>query len=256
MPKENFKIKLESFEGPLDLLLHLIDKNKVDIYDIPIVTITDQYISYVDAMRVKDMDIMSEFLLMAATLLSIKSRMLIPKLRGNDEEESIDPRMELVERLVEYKMYKEISLELGNMQVESEHSIFKAKTLPKEVEAYEEPVNVNELLGDLTLNRLNNIFKEVVKRQSQRQDRVRAGFGKIKKEEFSLEERILEVTAYADCHERFTFLSMFDDAHTRMQVIITFLALLELIKSGYLKIIQKNIFEDIIIERCKGAVHA
>lgn len=143
-------------------------------------------------------------------------------------------------------------MELRNMQVDSEHNVFKEKTLPKEVEVYEEPVDIGELLGDLTLNKLNNIFKEVVKRQSQRQDKVRAGFGEIKKEEFSLEERILEVTAYANCHERFTFLSMFDDVHTRMQVIVTFLALLELMKSGYLKIVQKNIFEDIIIERCKG----
>lgn len=244
-----FEIRLDAFEGPLDLLLHLVDKNKVDIYDIPIVTITDQYIEYIDAMKTRDMDIMSEFLLMAATLLAIKSKMLIPALRGADDEEIEDPRMELIERLVEYKTYKEMSMQLRDMQVDANHVVYREKSLPKEVIAYEEPVNISELLGDLTLNKLNNVYKEVLQRERLRKDPVRSGFGEIKKEELSLEDRIKEVLEYASNHKRFTFISLFDDVRTRMQIIVTFLALLELMKSGQLKIVQENIYDDIIIER-------
>ncbi|MEG2774828.1 MAG: segregation/condensation protein A, partial [Acetivibrio sp.] len=111
----SISVKLEAFEGPLDLLLHLIDKNKVNIYDIPIAMITEQYLEYIAAMKTKDMDIMSEFLVMAATLLNIKSRMLLPKDETQEEEEE-DPRKELVERLLEYKMYKYISYELKDRQ--------------------------------------------------------------------------------------------------------------------------------------------
>ena len=109
-------VKLEVFEGPLDLLLHLIEKNKVDIYDIPIVLITDQYLEYVSAMQERDMDVMSEFLVMAATLLRIKSKMLLPKDDSEEDEEEDDPRKELVERLLEYKMYKYASFELKDRQ--------------------------------------------------------------------------------------------------------------------------------------------
>ena len=112
-------VKLEAFEGPLDLLLHLIDKNKINIYDIPIVMITEQYMEYISAMESKDMDIMSEFLVMAATLLNIKSKMLLPKVETLEEEEGEDPRKELVERLLEYKMYKYMSYELKDRQIDA-----------------------------------------------------------------------------------------------------------------------------------------
>lgn len=243
-----FEIKLEAFEGPMDLLLHLIEKNKVDIYDIPIVTITDQYIAYIDAMRVKDMDIMSSFLLMAATLLSIKSKMLLPSLREGEEPDE-DPRMELVERLVEYKAYKEMSLQLKDMQVDAARQVFRKKSLPKEVLQYEEPVDVREIIGDLTLNKLNHIFTEVLKRQEQRKDNVRSNFGKIKKEEVSLEEKVAELLKYADTHEKFSFGALFEDAGTKIEIIVTFLALLELMKAGKLHIVQENLFDDIIIEK-------
>ena len=101
-------VKLEAFEGPLDLLLHLIDKNKVNIYDIPIVEITEQYLEYIKQMDTKNLEIMSEFLVMAATLVKIKSKMLLP-VEESEEEEAVDPRQELVDRLLEYKMYKYIS---------------------------------------------------------------------------------------------------------------------------------------------------
>ena len=112
-------VKLEVFEGPLDLLLHLIEKNKIDIYDIPIVVITEQYLDYIKNMETEDMNIMSEFLVMAATLIDIKCKMLPPK-EVNEEGEEEDPRAELVEKLLEYKMYKYMSYELKDRQVEGE----------------------------------------------------------------------------------------------------------------------------------------
>ena len=125
-------VKLQAFEGPLDLLLHLIEKNKVDIYDIPIVEITAQYLDYIKAMETEDMNIMSEFLVMAATLLEIKCKMLLPR-EVNEEGEEEDPRAELVQKLLEYKMYKYMSYELKDRQIDAENTLFKMPTIPEEV---------------------------------------------------------------------------------------------------------------------------
>ncbi|MDE7006609.1 MAG: segregation/condensation protein A, partial [Lachnospiraceae bacterium] len=122
-------VKLQAFEGPLDLLLHLIEKNKVDIYDIPIVEITEQYLDYIKAMETEDMNVMSEFLVMAATLLDIKCKMLLPK-EVNEEGEEEDPRAELVQKLLEYKMYKYMSYELKDRQVDAARTLFREKNLP------------------------------------------------------------------------------------------------------------------------------
>ena len=129
-------VKLQVFEGPLDLLLHLIDKNKIDIYDIPIVEITNQYMEYIKAMEKEDLNVMSEFLVMAATLLDIKCKMLLPKEVNEDGEEE-DPRQELVEQLLEYKMYKYMSYELKDRELESERVMYKTPTIPQEVMEYE-----------------------------------------------------------------------------------------------------------------------
>ena len=143
-------VKLQVFEGPLDLLLHLIDKNKIDIYDIPIVEITNQYMEYIQAMEKEDLNVMSEFLLMAATLLDIKCRMLLPK-EINEEGQEEDPRQELVEQLLQYKMYKYMSYELRDRQVEGERALYREADIPEEVQSYVEPVDLDELLKDLTL---------------------------------------------------------------------------------------------------------
>ena len=144
--------KLESFEGPLDLLLHLIEKNKVSIYDIPIVLITAQYLAYVSNMETEDFNIVSEFLVMAATLIDIKARMLLPA-EVNEEGEEEDPRAELVARLLEYKMYKYMAGELQDMEVGAEKHLYKEPTIPKEVARYEAPVDLDKLLDGLTLAR-------------------------------------------------------------------------------------------------------
>ena len=128
-------VKLQAFEGPLDLLLHLIEKNKVDIYDIPISLITEQYLEYIDALKDEDMDIASEFLVMAATLLDIKCRMLLPKEENEDGQEE-DPRQELVEKLIEYKLYKYMSYELKDRQIDANRNLYKEPSIPDEIKNY------------------------------------------------------------------------------------------------------------------------
>ena len=194
-------VKLQVFEGPLDLLLHLIEKNKIDIYDIPIVEITNQYMEYIKAMQKEDLNIMSEFLVMAATLLDIKCRMLLPK-EVNEEGEEEDPRQELVEQLLEYKMYKFMSYELKDRELDGDRIMYKTASIPDEVKGYVPPVDLDKLLGDLTLVQLNRIFKEVMKRQESKVDPVRSKFGKIEKEEVTLPDKLDYVTEYARSHRK------------------------------------------------------
>lgn len=239
-------VKLEAFEGPLDLLLHLIEKNKIDIYDIPIVEITNQYMEYIRQMQEKDLNIMSEFLLMAATLLDIKCRMLLPAEVNEDGEEE-DPRAELVEQLLQYKMYKYMSYELRDRQMEGEMQLFKESTIPDEVKAYEEPVDLEELLDGLTLAKLNNIFKEVMKKQVDKIDPVRSTFGKIEKEEVTVEDKLEYLNQYITSHKKFSFRQLLTKQKTKTQIVVTFLAILEMMKIGTIIVEQENTFDDIII---------
>ena len=239
-------VKLQVFEGPLDLLLHLIDKNKIDIYDIPIVEITNQYMEYIDAMEKEDLNIMSEFLLMAATLLDIKCKMLLPKEENEDGEEE-DPRQELVEQLLEYKLYKYMAYELKDRQTDSEYIMYKDATVPEEVLKYEEPVDMDTLLGDLTLAKLNVIFQDVMKRQVNKIDPVRSKFGKIQKEEVTLPDKLEYVTEYARNHQKFSFRELLNKQSSKTQIVVTFLAILQLMKEGTISIEQDQPFDDILI---------
>ena len=224
-------VKLQVFEGPLDLLLHLIEKNKIDIYDIPIVEITNQYMEYIKAMQKEDLNIMSEFLVMAATLLDIKCRMLLPK-EVNEEGEEEDPRQELVEQLLEYKMYKFMSYELKDRELDGDRIMYKTASIPDEVKGYVPPVDLDKLLGDLTLVQLNRIFKEVMKRQESKVDPVRSKFGKIEKEEVTLPDKLDYVTEYARSHRKFGFRALLKKQSSKVQVVVTFLAILQLMKEG------------------------
>lgn len=237
-------VKLQVFEGPLDLLLHLIDKNKVNIYDIPIVMITEQYMEYVNNMDKEDLDVVSEFLVMAATLLDIKSRMLLPK-EVNEEGEEEDPRAELVEKLLEYKLFKYMSYELKDKQVDAERAFYKEPTVPPEVEAYRPPVNLDELVGDTTLAQLNAIFQDVMKRKEDKIDPIRSKFGKIEKEKVSMADKAVQVRAYITKHKRFSFRQMLEDNTSKESVIVTFLVMLELIKTGIVEVEQEGTCGDI-----------
>ncbi len=239
-------VKLEVFEGPLDLLLHLIEKNKVDIYDIPIVEITAQYLEYIQNMETEDMNVMSEFLVMAATLLDIKCRMLLPK-EVNEEGEEEDPRAELVQKLLEYKMYKYMSYELKDRQVDAGRTLFKDKTLPKEIEEYKPPIDFEELLGDADLNKLQNLFKSVMKRQEEKIDPVRSTFGKIERDEIDIEAKTGYVEGYVRTHKTFSFRQLLEKQRSKMEIIVTFLIVLEMMKVGKISIVQENTFDDIMI---------
>lgn len=239
-------VKLQVFEGPLDLLLHLIDKNKIDIYDIPIVEITNQYMEYIEAMEQDDLNLMSEFLLMAATLLDIKCRMLLPK-EVNDEGEEEDPRQELVEQLLQYKMYKYMSYELKDRQVDGERIMYRKPDIPDEVAEYTPPVDLDELLGDLTLGKLHNIFNDVMKKQNDKIDQIRSRFGKIEKEEITVSEKLTQVEEYAISHKKFGFRELLTKQSSKTQIVVTFLAILELMKSGKIVIEQEQPFDDIVI---------
>lgn len=241
-------VKIQVFEGPLDLLLHLIEKNKVNIYDIPIAQITSQYLEYVNAMEKSDLNIVSEFLVMAATLIDIKSKMLLPA-EVSDEGEELDPRAELVERLLEYKMYKYMSYELKDKQIDANRSLYRQESVPSEIKAYKEPVDINELLKDVTLQKLHTIFQDVMRRQENKIDPIRSKFGKIEKEEVNLEEKMNYIIEYSMTHQFFSFRNLLEKQASKMQVIVTFLAILELMKMGKILIEQAAICSDILI--CK-----
>jgi len=240
-------VKLQVFEGPLDLLLHLLDKNKVNIYDIPIVEITNQYMEYLEEMKRRDLNILSEFLVMAATLIDIKSRMLLPATEEESEEED-DPRNELVQQLLEYKMYKCMAYELKDRQLDACRFMFKEPTIPDEVLAYEEPINMEELVSDVTLTQLNEIFKSIMKKQVDKIDPIRSKYGKIEKEEVSLEDKMLQLENYARDNKYFSFRNLLEKQSSKVEIIVTFLAILELMKVGKIFISQEKIFDDIKIE--------
>lgn len=239
-------VKIENFEGPLDLLLHLIDVNKFNIFDIPIVEITEQYLEFVRNMETKDLNVMSEFLVMAATLLDIKAKMLLP-VEVDEDGEEIDPREELVQKLLEYKMYKYMSYELKDRMQDAAKAMYKNPTIPEEVEGYIEPVDLEKLIGDLTLKKLNDIFQSVMKRQNDKVDPIRSKFGKIEKEEVSLEDKLDFVESYAKEHGTFSFRKILEGQTSKMQIVVTFLAILELMKVGKIVIKQEHTFADIII---------
>lgn len=239
-------VTLEVFEGPLDLLLYLIEKNKIDIYDIPIVVITEQYLDYIRKMQTEDMNVMSEFLVMAATLLDIKCRMLLPK-EVNEEGEEEDPRAELVQKLLEYKMYKYMAYELRDKQVDAAKSWYKKPMLPKEVTEYQYPIDYDELLGGLSLTKLHEIFKAVMRRQEEKVDPIRSRFGKIEKDEINLEEKQVYIEEYVRNHKRFSFRSLLEKQGSKMEVIVTFMAVLEMMKQGIIFIEQEDTFADIVI---------
>ena len=243
----DLNVKLQVFEGPLDLLLHLIDKNKVNIYDIPIVEITAQYMDYIAEMKKHDLNLLSEFLVMAATLIDIKSKMLLPS-NPDDPEEEEDPRAELVQQLLEYKMYKCMAYELKDRQIDAQKTLFKVPTIPKEVLAFEEPVDLDELVADITLAKLNDIFQSIMKKQVDKIDPVRSKFGKIEKEEVSLEDKMDYLTEYAKEHKHFSFKSLLEKQSSKVNIIVTFLAILELMKIGKIYISQEKIFDDIKID--------
>ena len=239
-------VKLNVFEGPLDLLLHLIEKNKVDIYDIPISEITEQYLDYIREMEEEDLDVMSEFLVMAATLLKIKAKMLLPV--QEEEGEEGDPREELVLRLIEYKIYKYAACELNKQKEEAGKSFFREQQIPEEVVAYREPIDPSQVIGDVTLEKLGEIFQFVMRKRENKVDPIRSNFGEIQQEEIKLEDKIYQVEMFIIQHVEISFLELLDSQKSKEEVVVTFLSILELMKMGKIHANQDCIGGDIIIK--------
>lgn len=235
--------KLEAFEGPLDLLLHLIDKAEVDIYNIPISMITNQYMEYVSSMDQLELGPASEFLVLAATLLSIKSKMLLPKPPADLEiegyEDGIDPRDELVQKLIEYRKYKGIAEHLRSKELE--RSLIYSRE-PEDLTPFLPEIKENPLQG-IHLADLVSAFQKAL-RKSVKRDTV----AKIRRDEISVKDRIKELLEILREHEGKVLFSKLFSKWTREEIVVTFLALLELMKIKKVLCYQHSLFDDIVIQ--------
>lgn len=232
-------VKTPVFEGPLDLLLHLIRKNEMDIYDIPIARITEQYLGYLAMLDSLDVEVAADFLLMAATLMEIKSRSLLPRAEPIDEEdeETADPRAELVARLLEYRRYKDAAGALEQMAQESRFVLGRPTTNGNGNGHTNGGVNI---AGDVTAIHLWAAFQEVLSRAKETK------VGEVIRPRFTVAMKIAEIAArLRRSPEGISFFSLFPESTTRLEVIITFLALLELIRMGQVRISQPRPFGDI-----------
>ena len=226
----SYQIKLEIFEGPMDLLLHLIKKHELNVYDIPIALITQQYLEYLDIMKSLDMEIAGEFLVMASTLTHIKSRMLLPPPENPEaEDDGIDPRAELIRRLLEYKSFKEAAGSLEDKE-ETWSRVFTRQGDSPELPADDEP-----LLFDFHLFDLLSALKDVIAR-------VPDTKFEITTETVSITEKISQILARLEIVDSILFADLFEGSTSRMQVIGTFLALLELVKTRVVKAFQVEQF--------------
>ena len=236
--------QLEIFEGPLDLLLHLIKKNEVNITDIPIATITEQYLATLELMQTLNLDMAGEFLVMAATLIHIKSRTLLPEsdIETDEEEEGGDPREELMKRLLEYQRFKEAAGELGQRDVLT-RDVFVRATAPTEKPA---PTAFRELSVFELLTALRRVLERLPKDE----------FHEVTLEKITVREKMTLVLERLRVDGQVMFESLFSDAGTRMAVIVTFLAMLELVKIRAIRIFQDRLDGPIIIEAAVGVEQA
>ncbi|HKZ46818.1 MAG TPA: segregation/condensation protein A [Thermodesulfobacteriota bacterium] len=223
-----YKVKLEIFEGPLDLLLHLIKQNEVDIYDIPISAITAQYLEYLEMMKTLNLEVAGEFLLMAATLIHIKSKMLLPfsEEASEEEEEGGDPRQELIRRLLEYQKYKEASAQLEQMRILGRDTFTKGQ-MP--TEGLEEEGLVNLSLFDL-LGALKEVLAKAPKTIS----------FDVTLEHITIADRINFIMELLGKEKSITFFSLFPSDSSRAMIVTTFLAMLELTKMKMIRIYQSE----------------
>ena len=233
-----FDIKLENFEGPLDLLLYFIKRDKIDINDIPITQITNEYISVIDEAKRLDVSIAGEFLFMASMLLRIKTQMLLPR-QINDESLDIeDPRIDLVAQLLEYKKYKSIANKLKNLHFENKDSFFRNSSKV----VYDQSPDVSDFLNEVTLYDISKIFKDAVN-NAPTQDSF-----EIFRETVSLKDQQDFILQQFNNDKILSLKNLVKKLETKLEIIVTFLALLEMIKRSEIICSQKENFEDIEIK--------
>lgn len=239
---DDYKVALDAFEGPLDLLLHLIRKEEVDIYNIPIGRITEQYLAYLDRMRALDINVAGEFIVMAATLMLIKSRMLLPddeREEVAEDVEPLDPRLDLVRQLVEYKKYKDAA------NTFSQWETLRAATYPKGAPPEQLP-DVDaaaKKLGDIGTAELMAAFKRVLERAKET-----VSFGHLKMMRWSVPDKINMILGRITAHAHLRFDTLFPEEAPKGEIIVTFVALLELLRLRHLTVTQTENFGDLYID--------
>lgn len=231
-----YKIKLDMFEGPLDLLLYLIKRSDINIYDIPIAKITEQYLQYLELMRLLDLEIASEFLVMAATLLEIKSKMLLPKEEEIEEEEDEDPRAELINRLLQYQKYKHVAEDLRKRELIYKDIFTRKVDAPSQEEE-------GELYFEASLFDLISAFSKALK------DVPKSVFYEIVKDEFTVEQKIHDILRLLLNAPRVYLDELFLAAKNKIEIIATFLAILELIRLHEISVQQDQAFDRIMVKR-------
>lgn len=234
-----YALNIDSFQGPLDLLLHLIKEAKMDIFDLKIEEITNQYLDYINKMEEMNLNVASSYLVMSAELLEIKSKMLLPK--HNDEEEEVeeDPREELVNKLIEYQRYKDLTNDFKDLEIERKMIYTK---IPENIKEY---VDDNQVIngGDVTLDDLIDAFNKFLERQKMNKPLST----KVTSKEITVEHRRRSIKKILVAKGKVNFMDLFDVIN-KEYVVVTFLAILEMAKEKELIIKQENNFEDIICE--------
>ncbi|WP_101844133.1 segregation/condensation protein A [Halobacillus sp. Marseille-P3879] len=239
---DRYQVKLEQFEGPLDLLLHLINRYEIDIYDIPVSTITEQYMNYIHTMQELELNIASEYLVMAATLVAIKSQMLLPAPSLDDEfeEQEEDPREELISRLVEYKKYKKAAEDLKNKELEENRIYTRPQMIHEETQ--EEP---EVKAGEASVFEMVAAVQQLLRSNKQKP----ANETKIKRDEVSIQLRMEDILNKITVSTGGTrFYDLFEE-RTRSHVVVSFIAILELMKSNEIVCTQSNHFEELMVYR-------
>lgn len=233
-----YAVKIDAFEGPLDLLLHLIKESKVDIWDIKIVDITDQYLNYIKNMESLNLNIASEYLVMASELMEMKSKMLLPRYQEENEEEELDPREQLIHKLIEYQKYKEMTKNFKELE-EVRHE-FYTKT-PESLKEYVDEGTV--ISNDVSLDDLMKAFEKFLERK--KLDKPLSTT--VTKKEITVEERRTSIRKILSQKKKVDFFELFEEVTTEY-VVVTFLAVLEMAKKQELTIYQENNFDNIICE--------
>lgn len=240
-----YRVKLDIFEGPFDLLLFLIRKNEVDIYDIPIAKITEQFLEYIEAMRILDLNVAGDFIEMVAILMHIKARMLLPKLTIDGEEEADDPRTELVERLLEYKRFKEVSYELKEKE-EVRRKYFPRRDFNFIKLEVKEP-STEEYLEKVTLFDLIIAFKRAL------DNMPKVTYHQVQRIDVTVEQQTEFLLNELKSKKMILFQDLMKQFKQKIVLIVTFIALLELVRKGQIEVRQSDVFDDIRIKLKKAA---
>lgn len=241
----SLKVKIKDFEGPFDVLLHLIRKNKMDIYNIKLYEITTQYLEYIKTLEEMDLEVTSEFIITAATMIEIKSRALLPKEKNDEEsDDDIDPSKELINKLIQYNKFKGAALYLKEKEKSSEIVYSKKGEIIEDTHE----VSTEELLKGVTMLKLFKIYEEVLNSYYNKQN-INAIEREIPKDSFKIEDKIDKIRNIMSNKNMAVFSDIVSEAICKMEVVVTFLALLELTKLREIQLLQSENFQDIIIER-------